>query len=285
MPPLTQDDIRQHYEQEWKTKSNGAADGSHLSYSNPVEDAVLYPIYERLIRDLAIKADGGRILDVGSGSGRWARFFLDRFNPAALVGIDYALASVELLRKWCETTMACEVRFEHADITSPQLDLALIGRDFDLINIANVLFHIPEPDRFTSALRNMATLIAPDGRIVTTEYLPRATMRTNWMLVRSRYEFEAAVHSAGLRIIDIRAACFFANDSMGLDGPDQAGRGQFHRVRTGMQALLAGTRDDRSRASLIAWLADLERCLLAYCGERVAQVDLPSQKLVVLARV
>ena len=65
-----------------------------LSYSNPVEDGVLYPIYEQLIRDLKIEVNGGWILDIGSGSGRWVRFFLERFKPAKLVGIDYTRASL-----------------------------------------------------------------------------------------------------------------------------------------------------------------------------------------------
>jgi SAM-dependent methyltransferase len=284
--PLTQDDIRRHYEVEWKAKADAAKDGSHLSYSNPVEDAVLYPIYERLIRDLALRADGGRILDIGCGSGRWVRFFLERFRPAALIGVDYTQASVDLLRRWCppNSRTATDVRFECADITNPSLDLDVVGRDHDLINIANVLFHIPEQDKFTAAIRNLARLVAPTGRIVTTEYLPRASVRTNWMLVRSRYEFETAVQSVGLRILDIRASCFFSNDAMGLDGPDQSVRGMFHKVRSGMQAIQNSPLDDASRTFFNGFLADMERCMLAYCGERIAQVDLPSQKLVVLAK-
>ena len=65
--------------------------------SNPVEDAVLYPIYEQLLRDLNVPVDGGRVLDVGAGSGRWVRFFTRRFTPARLVGVDFTRASVDLL--------------------------------------------------------------------------------------------------------------------------------------------------------------------------------------------
>ena len=284
--PLTQDDIRQHYEQEWKTKSEAAIDPAHLRYSNPVEDAVLYSAYEHLINDLNLAANGGRILDVGSGSGRWVRFFLERFTPRELVGIDYTQASVELLRQWHPSGPSPRIRFELADITDPALDRGAIagGEAFDLVNIANVLFHVPEHDKFMHALRNLAALVSAAGRIVTTEYLPRSTVRTNWMLVRSRYDFEAALGAAGLCIVDIRATTFFANDPMGLDGPDQSVRGRFQKVRAEIQAINRGLADGSSRAFFTQFLIDLEECLLAYCGERIAPIDFPSQKLVVLAR-
>lgn len=282
--PLTQDDIRQHYEQEWKTKSDAAKDASQLAYSNPIEDATLYPTYERLIRDLKIRVDGGEALDVGSGSGRWVRFFTERFKPARLTGIDYTRASIDLLRKWAGGS--AQLRFEVADITDAKADFSAIRPKggFDLINIANVLFHIPEPDKFMNALRNAASLLGEEGRIVTTEYLPRMSMRTNWMLVRSRYEFEASAAAAGLRIVDIRPSTFFFNDPMGLDGPDQGVRGHFNKVRSSMQAIQGLPMNDASRAFFTTFLTDLENCLLAYCGERIAAADFPSQKLVTLAR-
>ena len=43
--PMTQQDILDHYENEWKSKDSAAEDVRSLKYSHPVEDAVLYPIY------------------------------------------------------------------------------------------------------------------------------------------------------------------------------------------------------------------------------------------------
>ena len=277
--PMTQDDIRRHYEQEWKSKSDAAADASGLVYSNPVEDAVLYPAYARLIADAGIRVDGGRVLDVGSGSGRWIRFFLVRYRPSRLLGIDYCRSSVDLLETWHAADE--RVSFRRADITAPDLEL---DGPFDLVNVANVLFHIPEPDLFTCALNNLASLVAPDGRIVTTEYLPRGSLRTEWMMVRSRYEFKAAVEAAGLTIADVRAFGFFANDPVGLDGPDAAGRIHFHRVRSGMQQVLESKLDETSRRFFVDLLAEIEHATLAFARERIADIDLPSQKLVVLRR-
>src|SRR4051812_37559178 len=159
--PMTQQCIREHYEGAWKTKSDSAADVSQIAYSSPIEDAIVYPLYRKMIADLKIKATGGDVLDVGSGSGRWIRFFLEHFRPRKLVGADYTLASVELLRKWFPTSSQTQLEFRHADITDPKLDLG--GQTFDLIIIANVLFHIPEQELFTNALSNLVRHVKPDG--------------------------------------------------------------------------------------------------------------------------
>ena len=279
--PMTQTDIRTHYEKHWRERMQTAHGTGDLRLSSPIEDRVLYPLYARLLRDLAVRVDGGRVLDVGCGSGRWIRFFLDNFRPALLRGMDITAESVELLKRWHAGAPGTQLEYRQGDISAP--DLA-VDEPFDCVNVANVLFHIPEPELFTRALANLARLVAPTGRIITTEYLPRWTMRTEWMLVRNRYQFEDAVRAAGLRIVTIRAFSFFGNDPMGLDGPDSGTRGHFHRVRSGVQKILDSPLDEASRTYFIDLFAEIERALLAFCGERIADVEMPSQKLVVLAR-
>ncbi|MBC7773178.1 MAG: class I SAM-dependent methyltransferase [Pyrinomonadaceae bacterium] len=280
--PMTQDDIRLHYESSWKTQADSAQSSGELAYSCPVEDAVLYPIYERLLHDLQIKVTGGRVLDVGSGSGRWIRFLLG-FVPQHLAGVDFTQSAIDLLRKWCPSSPQTRMTFERADITAPSLELSEPG-PYDLINIANVLFHIPESEKFISALCNLSQLLSPTGRIVTTEYLPRNSMRTRWMLVRSRYEFQEAVEAANLRIVDIRATSFFSNDPMGIDGPDSFGREEFRQVRAAQQMLLRSNSTQKSLDFFRDLFIASERAALAYCAERIAPIDMPSQKLVTLAR-
>ena len=277
---MTQQDIRHHYETQWKNTSDAAGDSSELSYSNAIEDAVLYPAYERLLDDLHATVTDGRVLDVGSGSGRWIRFFLDRWKPALLTGIDFTSESIELLRTW-HGSGDTPVEFRQADITSTELDL---GGTFDLINVANVLFHIPEPDLFAQALANLASLVDPQGFIVTTEYMPRVTRRSEWMMVRNRYAFEAACATAGLRIAMVRGFSFFANDPFGIDGPDDGTRLCFCKVRTAVSNLFSLPLDDQSRKFFVELFCEVERAAVSYARERVADVDLPGQKLVVLTK-
>jgi SAM-dependent methyltransferase len=277
---MLQEDIRRYYEQTWKSSDEGAKDDGGLIYSGPIEDAVLYPIYERLLRDLKVKVDGGNVLDVGAGSGRWVRYFLQRFAPASFLGVDFTQASVDLLSKrYLSGPTATSFRL--ADITEPELDL---NRKFDLINVMNVLFHIPEADRITHAMRNLAAHLAPEGRIVTTEYLPRQTMRTSWMLVRSRYDFEAAAEAAGLRIVAVKASSFFSNDPMGLEGYDNGTRAHFGAVKAGMNQIMGLCVNDDAKAFFIKFLSDVETATLSFCRDRVSDQELPSQKLVVLGR-
>ena len=40
---MTQQDIRNHYETQWKSTSDAADDTSGLGYSDAIEDGVLYP--------------------------------------------------------------------------------------------------------------------------------------------------------------------------------------------------------------------------------------------------
>jgi len=145
-----------------------------------------------------------------------------------------------------------------------------------------VLFHIPEADRFAVAMRNLSNHLASGGRIVTSEYMPRGSMRTNWMLVRSRYEMESAAAAVGLRIAAIRASCVYGNDPMGIDGPDAGLRQQFNAVRSGMNQILAMQMNDQLRQFFTRFLTDVELSVLNFCKERMAEVDMPSQKLVVL---
>lgn len=282
--PMTQGDIQEYYATHWKDmhgrqRADGGADA--LRYSSRIQDAVMYPVYEQLIRALGLQVNGGSILDVGCGSGRWVRFFLDRFTPTRIIGVDFASSSIELLREGIDDAADTTIEFHVADIADPEMSL---GEQFDVINVANVLYHIPEQDKYRAALSTLARHLKPDGCIVTTEYMPRVNMRTEWMLVRSRYEFEALCTEAGLEIVDIRAATFFSAEPVGMDGPDTGARQHFHRVRGAVDQLL-GSANEQARAFLVDLFAEVDAACLAFSRERIADVDMPAQKLVTLRRM
>ncbi len=284
---MTQSDIQSYYQDYWKQTNDQLTHGDQgaLTYSSPIEDPVIYPIYEKLINNMNLRFNNARVLDIGSGSGRWIRFILNRYTPETLNGIDFAESSVHLLNEWAGTLeTSSKVSFQSADITDPNLSIDIPENGYDTINIANVLFHIPEPEKFQQALVNLSKLIAPDGRIITTEYLPRTSMRTQWMSVRSRYEFEHACHQANLEIVAIEPCSFFSNDPMGIDGPDHLTRNRFNKVRAMSKQLIESVANDQSRDYLAQFLSEIEHACIDFCNERISKIDFPAQKLVVLQR-
>ena len=49
-----------------------------------------------------------------------------------------------------------------------------------------------------------------------------------------------------------------------------------------MKQLLSSQMNDQTRQFFVKFFVDLETSALSFCRERVAEVDMPSQKLVVL---
>ena len=278
---LSQAQINETYEQTWGDQLNRSPEELENVYSNHVEDAVMHPVYKKLVSDFQIKANGGHVLDVGSGSGRWIRFLTDAFKPELVVGMDYTKASVEFLNKRFANTSHVPFEFRHADITQPSLDL---GRTFDLINIGNVLFHIPEDDKFAHALANVSKALKPGAHVITTEYLPRTTMLTDWMKVRSRYTFERLVNEVGMDMIGVKAISVFCNHALGVEGETYERRRLFDVVRDKYNTLHEGANSPQSKQFVRDLMVDVEQAVLSFCEDRIPDIEMPSQKLVVLRK-
>ena len=99
---------------------------------------------------------GNRVLEVGSGIGNISRFFLD-CEELCLTDVqeDYLRTLRERFADRANVTVA---RYNLEE--SPE---ALRGREFDTILALNVLEHI---EKDTPALREMASLLAPGGRLI-----------------------------------------------------------------------------------------------------------------------
>ncbi len=276
---MSQNNLAEFFETCWQDKIDHTKTESDLSYSHPIEDALIYPIYKEIISELNIPANGGRILDVGCGSGRWVRYFSREFSPSRLLGLDLAISSIKLLEKWYSKINEIDISFAQADITSAKINLT---ETFDLVNVANVLFHIVDHDPFLQAIKNLKTVLEPNGYIFTTEYLPKTTLRSNMMLVHNRDDFERVINHVGLRIVDIRATSFFANDPMGLDASEESLRNEFLTVKSAINKMLSEQIDEQKHTRTVNLFASLEHTLLKFCKSRMDDVDLPSQKLVVL---
>ena len=89
------------------------------------------------------------VVDVGCGTGRWLRAFVDR-GVNDVVGIDSARAPLDLLR-------IDRDRFRTADLVHPPAT----DRDFDLAVSLEVAEHLPEEaaDRFVAYLCSLAPVV------------------------------------------------------------------------------------------------------------------------------
>src|SRR6266540_2803845 len=102
------------------------------------------------------------ILDVGSGTG----FYLDRWRELGLertTGSDVSDIAVERLQR----------RYPSLNIV--QLDIGeessaeLAQRQFDIVSVFDVLFHITDDLKYHRAFENLAKLVRPGGLLVFSE--------------------------------------------------------------------------------------------------------------------
>lgn len=123
-----------------------------------------------------------RVLDVGCGVGRWSRLLAAR--GATVTGVDLSPTMIaEAQRRAGEAGLANRCRFLVQD--SSRLDL---GESFDLILCVTVLQHMLDVGALSSALRAIASHLAPTGRLVVLEAAPvRVANECNTSVFRARH--------------------------------------------------------------------------------------------------
>jgi SAM-dependent methyltransferase len=89
---------------------------------------------------------GKRVLDIGCGTGFFVDWYLKK--GAAVCGIDITEVSIARLKQ------KYQGEFYTEDITAP--NFTLLGREFDIINMWDVIYHIVDPGRFQQAFDNIA---------------------------------------------------------------------------------------------------------------------------------
>jgi ubiquinone/menaquinone biosynthesis C-methylase UbiE len=117
---------------------------AQLKVDAAAKDAVLALLRGRQL-------DGARVLDVGCGTGRFARLFADR--GAAVTGIDSSPRMLDIARE-----RVPEATFALDDVLAPALE-----GHFEVVVCSQVLTHLHEYER---PLRNMRSLLAAEGAVV-----------------------------------------------------------------------------------------------------------------------
>ena len=120
-----------------------------------------------------------RVLDVGCGNGRLA-FLLDRERPGATyLGVDVVPDLIEVARAQAGQLATISAEFRVADVTRPGWSERLNSGAFNCIVILAALHHIPSLSLRVQVLRESASLLEPDGRLIlsTWQFLDSARMR------------------------------------------------------------------------------------------------------------
>ena len=118
---------------------------------------------EAVILDAVGDRPLGRVLDVGTGTGRMLQLLADRADRA--VGLDASHSMLSVARANLDRIGTRNWELRQGDVHSPPLD----RESFDLVVIHQVLHYLDDPAR---ALSEAARLVAPGGRLLVVDFAP-----------------------------------------------------------------------------------------------------------------
>lgn len=131
------------------------------------------------LRGLLGRDCADKILDYGCGVGLLSRAMLDEMPRTRVDGFDISLASTDKIPP--------ELKARASFTTDP----AKVGKDYDLIVLANVLHHIQPPMR-PGILKDLASRLAPGGRIAVFEHNPYNPM-TRYIVATCEFDEDAVM--------------------------------------------------------------------------------------------
>ena len=155
---------------------------------------------DRLFENKSWPIDKMAVLDIGCGTG----YFIDhwiRRGADPIMGLDVAEVSIERLRERFP-----QAEFRLADLSDPNLS---VDRQFDLISIFDVLYHIVDDARFEQAISNLAKLCRPGCRVIITDMFGERTAEAvKHVRNRSRHDYSRVFEKAGFKL-DLLEPLFF----------------------------------------------------------------------------
>ncbi|MDX9856614.1 MAG: methyltransferase domain-containing protein [candidate division Zixibacteria bacterium] len=108
----------------------------------------------RTFDDRLAELDGGRVLDVGTGQGDFARSLAEGLRSyTEIIGIDFSESRIDEAR---HKVVLDRVRFELMDATCVQF----AGESFDTVAISDTMHHLPDP---RPILTEMKRVLKPGG--------------------------------------------------------------------------------------------------------------------------
>lgn len=158
------------------------------SWFNGFLDRYQRMAFQRLTRD--VDFSGKRVLDIGTGVGRWARVFLER-GAAHVTGVDLDPARLAAARSRMPDGVAS---FQQMSIDG----LAFAPATFDVVNSVTVLQHVDNETK-RRALRELGRVLRPGGHAILFELTDMSDDAPHVFPVPA-LEWTSMCRDAGLRL-------------------------------------------------------------------------------------
>lgn len=165
----------------------------HTTFSNSYnrwlyarKERILNQIFARLPEKLA----GRQVLDIGCGTGFFVQRYLDQ--GANVTGVDISRKSIEeLSRKHTGS--------EFRELNISAVNGRLTDRNFDIINMWDVMYHIVDDRGFEEACANIASMSKEGTRFIVTDLFASDSMirPAEHVAFRTRHQYEVALGKFG----------------------------------------------------------------------------------------
>jgi len=136
------------------------------------------------------KDNGGYLLDVGCGSGKWTNLFAQSFSQLRTIGIDLSREMLKLAKMQSSK--------ENTHLTRMNIaKLALPNNRFDVVTSVTVLQHISDHETWRTAVKEIVRVTRPQGHVIIYDaFLPIGRFR-----VKKLREYVSYFKAAGAKLI------------------------------------------------------------------------------------
>lgn len=204
---MNQYDPQKYWEERLKSRFNLTGvgnivfDSKYNEYLYKLQLAILI----KALRKYNISLREKKVLDIGCGTGFFSKFYLN--NLAQITGIDITTISIESLKKSLPGG-----RFITLDISAefPATKESFV-KEFDIINILNVIFHIIDEVKFEKALENIAVCLKEGGYLFISDYFGDTDVSPAQHVKFRRLERYQILQQKGIKILEVIPIYYFMN--------------------------------------------------------------------------
>ena len=161
-------------------------------------------IFLHKMKSMHIDFKNTDILDIGSGTGFYVGLWKE-LGVRSLVGIDITNISVEYLKRQYpnEEFYQLDIGGEEEQDDDSKIDNIRRIRKYDIVSGFDVLFHIVDDKRYDQAIKNVHSLLKPDGFFVFSDnFVHKDTIRSVHQVSRTLNIIEKTLIRNGFEIVE-----------------------------------------------------------------------------------